>query len=182
MKFAKRLSMCLISAAIACKSAGGPSAPPGVTTASITVTSTSFPSGGTIPVDFTCDGKDQEPALAWSAVPEATKSLAIVIDDPDAPSGTFTHLIAFNGKADAHAVAEGADPSTIGATLGQNDFGSPGYRGPCPPKGQLHHYRFSVYALDATLSLFPPTSRAQLDAALSGHVLGQGTLTGTFAH
>jgi Raf kinase inhibitor-like YbhB/YbcL family protein len=159
-----------------------PGGPPGVSVASITVTSKSFPSNGPIPIDYTCDGKDLSPQLTWSSPPEATKAIAIVVDDPDAPSGTFTHWLVYNLPADASQLAEAVDPTTLGAKVGMNDFESVRYAGPCPPKMQVHRYRYVVYALDLPLELADAATRAQVDTAMNGHVLAQGTLYGTFSH
>lgn len=176
------------SGAFACgQPAGpGPSAPAGVSIASITVTSKSFASGGQIPVDYTCDGKNVSPQLTWSSPPANTKSFAVVVDDPDAPGGTFTHWIVFDLPADALSLAEAVDPAALGALgakVGQNDFHNVSWEGPCPPKGEgMHRYQFRVFALDAPLKAEEGATRAQIDAALNGHVLGQGALTGGFAH
>lgn len=160
---------------------GGPSAPPGGTVASLTVTSNSLPSGP-IPVDFTCDGGDVLPALTWSAPPESARSLVVVIDDPDAPSGLFTHFIAFDVPPDVRQWKEGANPAESGARIGANDFGNVRYNGPCPPHGEQHQYRFSVLASDVKLDLPDGANRQEIDAALEGHLVGQGTLTRLFGH
>ncbi len=174
----------LVAAAGACVPQGGPapSAPPGKSASSITVTSKSFSSGGQIPVDLSCDGKNVSPQLTWSAPPEGTKALVIVVDDPDASAGTFTHWVVIDLPASELVLAEGADPTTLGAKVAQNDFHNVRYDGPCPPRGDLHRYQFSVYATDAALPLSESATRADVDEALSGHVLGMGTLIGTFAH
>jgi Raf kinase inhibitor-like YbhB/YbcL family protein len=166
-----------------CRSGGAQLAPaPGVTLGSLTVTSTSFPSNGGIPVDYTCDGADKSPQLTLSAPPAGTQSLAIVADDPDAPGGTFTHWIAYNLQADLRTFPEGADPLSAGAAVGTNDFNRVGYAGPCPPKRELHHYYFRVFALNALLDLKPNVMRDGFDAAMSGHVLAEGALIGVFSH
>jgi Raf kinase inhibitor-like YbhB/YbcL family protein len=170
-----------LAAACAPERGPAPSSPSGVTPSSITVTSRSFASGGTIPVDYSCDGKDVSPQLTWSAPPQGTKALVIVVDDPDAPSGTFTHWLVIDLGADALTLAEGVDPSTLGAKVGANDFHNVRYNGPCPPKGEQHRYQFTVFASDAPLPLNEGATRADVDAALSGHVLGSGTLTALFA-
>ena len=173
----------LLAAPIACKpTIPAPNAPPGVTVASITVTSKSFSSNGPIPIDYTCDGKEVSPQVTWSSPPEGTKSIALVVDDPDAPSGTFTHWLVYNLPPDTTALAEGVDPSTLGAKIGMNDSESVRYGGPCPPKMQIHRYRFHVYALDAALGLKDGADRAALDTNMNAHVLGEGTLYGTFSH
>jgi len=167
----------------ACRSAGGgPSPPPGAAVASIAVTSTAFRSGGAIPVDSTCDGANRSPQLTFSAPPEAARSLVVVADDPDAPGGTFTHWIAYDLRPDVVTLPEAADPAAFGGASGTNDFQRPGYAGPCPPKGELHHYDFRVFVLDARLGLAPGATRAEIDAAMSRHVLAQGVLSGTFSH
>jgi Raf kinase inhibitor-like YbhB/YbcL family protein len=153
-----------------------------VTVASITVTSKSFPPNGHIPVDYTCDGKDISPQLTWSSPPPATKSLVVVVDDPDAPSGVFTHWVTFNLPADSLQLAEALDPATLGARVGLNDFGNTRYAGPCPPKGQMHRYRYEVIALDAPLNAPEGATRAQIDGAMNGHVVGDGVLYGVFSH
>jgi Raf kinase inhibitor-like YbhB/YbcL family protein len=166
-----------------CKSTGGsPSPAPGVTLGSLTVTSQSFPSNGAIPVDYTCDGVNKSPELTFSAPPPGTQSLAIVADDPDAAVGTFTHWIVYNLRGDARAIAEGAEPSTLGGAAGMNDFNRPGYSGPCPPRGEVHHYSFRVFALNAPIDVRPSSTRGVVDGAMSGHVLAEGALVGVFSH
>lgn len=172
-------------AAAACKASGPvaqPSPPPGVAMQSLTVTSSSFSSSGAIPVDYSCDGADKSPQLTWSAPPAVTKSFAIVADDPDAPGRTFTHWVAFDISGDARAIGEAVDPATLGGASGTNDFDKVGYGGPCPPKMEIHHYTFRVYALDAMLGVRPGATRDAVDAAMNGHVLATGALTGTFSH
>lgn len=141
------------------------------------LSSGSFENGKAIPGAFTCDGKDALPALAWSGAPEGTKGFAVIVDDPDAPSGLFTHWMAWDlGAATTHL--EGAAPA--GAKQGTNDFGKVGWGGPCPPPGKPHHYRFHVYALGAPLGLRAGADRAAFDAALAGKVLDEGLLVGTY--
>jgi len=161
----------------------GPSAPPGVQPSSITVTSKAFTAGGAIPVDYTCDGKDVSPPLTLSSPPAGTKAIVLIVDDPDAPGGTFTHWILFNVPPETVTLAEAVDAASLGAKAGQNDFHAEGYRGPCPPKGDgMHVYRFTVYAADAPLTIQENAMRADVDAALSNHVLGYGRLSGLFGH
>ncbi len=182
-----RLSVAAVVVACAassgCKSAGGELAPaPGAAVSSLSVTSRSFPSGRAIPVDCTCDGADKSPDLTWSAPPPGTQSFAILAEDPDASGGTFTHWIAYNVPADVRDLPEAADPVALGGAVGNNDFNRPGYSGPCPPKGELHRYLFRVFALNATVDVKPASTRADVDAALSGHVLARGVLLGVFSH
>jgi Raf kinase inhibitor-like YbhB/YbcL family protein len=179
----RRTILIAIFGATACKAGPAqPVVPRGVTLSALTVTSSSFQPGAAIPVDFTCDGNDRSPPLAFSAPPARTASLAVIVDDPDAPGGTFTHWIAYNLPPDVSSLAEGADPAVLGAISGTNDFHALGYSGPCPPKFEEHRYRFRVLALDATIRPEPPATRDRLDSAMSGHLLGEGTLVGVYSH
>jgi Raf kinase inhibitor-like YbhB/YbcL family protein len=151
----------------------------------IRLRSPAFPDGGAIPELYTCDGQDRSPPLAWSGVPEAARALALVCDDPDAPSGPFTHWLLYNIPPSVHELKEGLPagahvPLNSGAARqGTNDFGQLGYGGPCPPSG-THHYHFRLYALDTELALAPGANRAQGLGALKGHVLAIGKLMGTY--
>lgn len=141
------------------------------------VSSSAFGANEAIPSEFTCDGAEKSPPLSWSNVPADAKSIAILVDDPDAPKGTFTHWIVTNIPPSDTSLSEaGSLPS--GATAANNDKGATGYAGPCPPTG-THHYHFRVFALDTTLTL--PTSRADFMREIKGHVLAQGELVGTYA-
>jgi Raf kinase inhibitor-like YbhB/YbcL family protein len=159
---------------------------PGVTQlASITVTSPTFSEGTRIPVDLTCDGKDLMPEIVLSSPPEGTKSLLLVVEDPDAPSGIFTHAVVFNLSPDLRKIPGGADLGKAAgeaARFGLNDFQVTRYSGPCPPKGEAHRYRFRVVALDRMLELPEGAPRGQIDQATDGHILGEGVLTGHFGH
>ena len=106
----------------------------------------------------------------------------VLVNDPDASSGSFTHWIVIGLPPETLTLAEGVNPTTLGAKIGQNDFHNVRYNGPCPPRGDLHRYRFKVYATDYALPLNEGATRADLDAALSGHLLGVGSLLATFAH
>jgi len=152
--------------------------------ASITVTSRAFTEGARLPVDHTCDGSDVMPELTFSSPPDATKSLVLYVEDPDASSGTFTHMMAFNLSSELRKLPSAADLTAGGgaARFGLNDFGAPRYSGPCPPKGEGHRYRFRVVAVDTVLKLEEGATRAQVDEAIDGHILGEGTLTGQFGH
>jgi Raf kinase inhibitor-like YbhB/YbcL family protein len=173
----------LILAAAACASTGPhPSAPPGVTVASITVTSHSFAPNATIPIENTCDGKDVSPQLTWSAPPEGTKALVVLLEDPDASGSEFTHWLVFNVPPDITSIPEGADAAATHGTLGTNSFPDVSYRGPCPSHGEAHHYVFRVFAVNTLLPVQEGATRGALDTAMSGHVLGEGSLTGTFGH
>ena len=165
-----------------CKTGGQPSAAPGVELASLAVTSSAFSSQHSIPVDYTCDGADKSPPLEWSAPPAGTRSFAILVEDPDAPTGTFTHFVAYNLPADARGLGEGVDPTTVGGATANNDFNRLGYSGPCPPKRELHHYNFRVFALNAPIDVKGEAKAGAVEDAMSGHVLAQGVLVGVFAH
>jgi Raf kinase inhibitor-like YbhB/YbcL family protein len=142
-----------------------------------TLQSDAFGSGETIPTRHTCEGEDLSPPLTWSTPPEGTVSLALVVDDPDAPRGTFTHWLAWGIDPAAGSLAEGEQPPFEG----RNDFGEPGYRGPCPPPGHgKHRYSFRLAALDAELELAAGASKGNLEQALGGHALAVAELVGTF--
>jgi len=159
-----------------------PSAAPGVVVSSITVTSHSFGANGSIPIDHTCDGKELSPQLTWSSPPEGTKSLAVVVEDPDASRTNFTHWLVFNLPAELTQIGEGADLAAVHGTIGTNDSPDTRYLGPCPPRGEMHRYVFRVFALNAQLPLHEGATRAAVDAAMSGHVLGEGLLIAKFGH
>ena len=142
----------------------------------IVVSSPAFENYGSIPTKYTCDGLDISPPLNFSNIPENTKSLALVMYDPDAPLGTFYHWIIWNIPPNVTGFLEGEE---ITYPQGINDFGVIGYRGPCPPSG-THHYHFKVYALDTTLNLENGATMEELDKALSGHVLAIGELVGIY--
>ena len=147
------------------------------------ITSTAFQEGEAIPAKYSCDGQDISPELTWSEVPEGTQSFALITDDPDAPIGTFTHWVIFNIPADSLGLPEAVpnEPQlTSGALQGKNDFGNIGYGGPCPPPGALHHYHFTLYALDQTLDLPAGATKTQVLKAMQGHILAQVELIGTF--
>ena len=142
------------------------------------ITSPVFAEGQQIPKRFTCDGTNISPALAWSGIPAGTKALTLILDDPDAPSGLFTHWIVVNLPPETNSLPEGARALPAGSGQGINDFGKVGYGGPCPPKGR-HRYVFHLYALDARQPVEKP-SRLQVDVFLRKHTLAQGSLTGKY--
>ena len=145
------------------------------------LTSTSFQNQ--IPAKFTCSGANISPQLAWSAPPAKTASLALIVTDPNAPRGTWVHWVLYNLPAGTRALPEGLSALgqlPDGALQGRNDFGEIGYGGPCPPPGSPHHYVFTLYALDAKLNLPVGATRAQVEAALQGHILASGRLVGLF--
>ncbi|HEX5324572.1 MAG TPA: YbhB/YbcL family Raf kinase inhibitor-like protein [Capsulimonadaceae bacterium] len=144
----------------------------------LTVSSTAFKEGQNMPAQNTCGGTGISPPLAWSKPPDHTASLAITCLDPDAPSGTFTHWLVYDIPASAMSMVEGSAPA--GSLQGMNDFGSTGYGAPCPPPGNPHHYLFTVYALDNKPDLKGGASRTDLFAAIKGHVLAKGEITGLY--
>jgi len=144
--------------------------------------SRAFANGEAIPKRFTCDGKNVSPPLAWTGAPAGSQSFALVVDDPDAPAGTFTHWIVFNLPAGTSSLAPRMTAAKLPPDAGQglNDFGKPGYGGPCPPSGE-HRYIHHLYALDTKLTGLSQPRRQQIDEALKGHVLGETTLLGKYA-
>jgi len=145
--------------------------------AKMKITSPAFQEGGNIPSKFTCDSGNTSPPLQIADVPSGAKSLVLIADDPDAPSGLFTHWMAWNISPQTNAIAEGSTPKGVHGT---NDFGRSGYGGPCPPSG-THRYYFKIFALDRELDLPAGTKRTQLDAAMKGHVVAQGELMGRYS-
>jgi Raf kinase inhibitor-like YbhB/YbcL family protein len=145
--------------------------------AKMKITSSAFQEGGNIPPKFTCDGSDTSPPLQITGVPSEAKSLVLIADDPDAPSGLFTHWLIWNIPPQTNSISEGSAPKGVHGT---NDFGKPNYKGPCPPPG-THRYSFKIYALDRELDLRGGAKRSQLDAAMKGHVVAQGVLVGRYA-
>ncbi len=141
------------------------------------ITSSAFQEGGNIPSKFTCDGSDTSPPLQITGVPAEAKSLVLIADDPDAPSGLFTHWLIWNIPPQTNSIAEGGAPKGV---QGTNDFGKSGYRGPCPPPG-THRYSFKIFALDRELELRSSAKRSQVDATMKGHVIAQGELVGRYA-
>jgi hypothetical protein len=147
------------------------------------LSSTSFQDGSQIPSKYTCSGANLSPQLAWSAPPARTASLALIVTDPDAPRGTWVHWVLYNLPAGTRALPEGLPALgqlPDGALQGRNDFGELGYGGPCPPPGSPHHYVFTLFALDAKLNLPVGEKRAQVEAAMQGHILATGRLVGLF--
>jgi len=151
--------------------------------ATIRLSSDAFADGQAIPDKYTCHGQDISPPMQWSGAPSQTKSIALTCEDPDAPSGTFTHWVIFDVPATVAGLSENVSKTAKlpdGSDQGRNSFGNTGYNGPCPPGGKAHHYIFKVYALDTTVTLDSGASREDLLKAIDGHVLAQGELTGTY--
>jgi Raf kinase inhibitor-like YbhB/YbcL family protein len=155
----------------------------------IDLRSSAFTEGAAIPAKYTCKGEDLSPPLSWNNVPTGTRSLALLVEDPDAPFGVFTHWALYGIPAESKELPEGilaektvhmGEPKADPARQGTNDFKKYGYGGPCPPSG-THHYHFHIYALDRNLDLSPGATRKQLLDAMKGHVMGEGELVGIFA-
>ena len=139
--------------------------------------SSAFEHAQPIPTRHTCEGEDLSPPLRWTNVPDGTRSLALIVDDPDAPSGVFTHWVGWALDPNAGELGEGeAAPSE-----GKNDFGTSGYRGPCPPPGHgRHRYVFRLYALDTGVELGAGAPKVELEQAIEGHVLMTAELVGIY--
>lgn len=142
-----------------------------------------FPAAGEIPKKFTCVGADVSPDLSWGDPPQGTRSFTLIMDDPDAPVGTFTHWVLYDLPANARQLPEAVNKGgevAGGGRQGRNDFGRIGYGGPCPPPGKAHRYFFKLYALDTVLNLKSSASRGEVERAMKGHVLAQAELMGRF--
>ena len=143
----------------------------------LTISSPAFPHQAAIPVRYTCDGQDINPPLQIGTVPAGAKSLALVVDDPDAPVGTWDHWVIWNIPPQTGEIRENSLPS--GAVPGLNSWKRNRYGGPCPPSG-THRYFFRLYALDSTLNLPSSATKAALEGAMRGHIIAQGELMGTY--
>lgn len=158
--------------------ANGAAAVENATLSKMSITSDAFQAGQPIPVQYTCDGADQTPTLHWREPPAGTKSFALVIDDPDAPNGTFRHWGVYDIPASARSIG---GSQKVGTEV-TNDFGKPGYGGPCPPKGHgAHHYHFKLFALDVDrLDVSTNAKVADVERAAQKHAIAQGELVGTY--
>jgi Raf kinase inhibitor-like YbhB/YbcL family protein len=146
----------------------------------LTISSPAFAAGGAIPAKYTCSGDQMIPPLAWSGVPQGAGSLALIMDDPDAPSGTFVHWVVYGIPANVSGIGEGG-PVPAGSVAGTNDARRTGYVGPCPPKGHgPHHYHFKLFVLDAGFSHAPGATEDALVQAMRGHVLASAEWVGVF--
>ncbi len=149
----------------------------------MTLTSPAFAPGAAIPGEFACSSGDRSPELAWSGAPKSMVTFALVVDDPDAPGGTFFHWVAYNIPASRTSLPNGLPQSAEipgGGKQGMNSFGHLGYNGPCPPPGKTHHYRFHLYALDSALNVGDKADAPAIQSAIKGHVLAEAELVGTF--
>ncbi len=145
--------------------------------------SPAFTNDGEIPRQYTCDGTDVSPPLAWQNPPSGTRSFTLIADDPDAPVGTWVHWVIYNLPAEMRGLPEGVPSSETlpdGSQQGINDFRKVGYGGPCPPRGPAHRYFFKLYALDSPTNLKPRATKQQLLDAMKGHILAEVQLMGRY--
>ncbi len=151
---------------------------------SLELTSAAFESGETMPTRYTCEGADVSPPLAWRGVPRDARSLVLICDDPDSTNGPWSHWVLYDVPADRDGLKEDVPPDgrlSWGGIQGRNDFGNPGYGGPCPsPPGSTHHYHFRLYALDESLDLPPGATRQQVLDRIQDHILDQTELIGLY--
>lgn len=148
----------------------------------IKVWSSAFGDGGLIPPEFTCDGADMSPPVEWSGIPSQAQSIAVIVDDPDAPGGDWVHWVIYDIPPYLEAIQAGVSDSPKllrGGVQGKTDFGKIGYGGPCPPRG-VHRYFFKIYALDIALRLKPGITKKELLEAMQGHILAEGALMGRY--
>jgi hypothetical protein len=149
----------------------------------LALTSSVFEEGAPIPVRHTCDGEDVSPPLSWSEPPAGTESLALIMDDPDAPMGTWVHWVVFDLPPGTRSLPEAVAPGEAlvgGGAQGQNSWNEASYGGPCPPPGSEHTYVFKLHALDARLDLDSNADKGEVEGAMAGHILAQGQLTGRY--
>jgi Raf kinase inhibitor-like YbhB/YbcL family protein len=168
----------LLLAALATPAIGSAQAQNAPVSASLKVTSGAFFDGGKIPKKYTCDNFNVSPPLRIENLPKSVKSLALIVDDPDAPGRTWTHWLLWNIDPKTTEIRENSVPHN--AVQGTTDFGSAKYGGPCPPSG-AHRYYFQAYALDAALSLPSSATRAAVEKAIAGHIIAKGSLMGTYS-
>ena len=153
------------------------------TAGSMELKSSAFQTGADVPRKHTCDAADVSPLLRWEKAPAGTRAFALIVDDPDAPAGTWVHWVIYDLPAETKELKEGTpktETQANGAKQGVNDFRRVGYSGPCPPPGQLHRYFFKLYALDAPTNLKPRATKQQLLEAMKGHVLEETELVGRY--
>jgi Raf kinase inhibitor-like YbhB/YbcL family protein len=166
-----------------CVSALAQTAQAPASAAKFELTSTSFEPDGTIPTKYSCSGDNISPELSWRNAPKETQSLVLIVDDPDNPKKVVVHWLVYDLPPATHELAEATpDKATLpdGAKQGKNEDGKTRWRGPCPPQGAAHHYFFKLYALDQPTGLKTKATRAQIDAAIKGHVLAEAELIGRY--
>jgi Raf kinase inhibitor-like YbhB/YbcL family protein len=143
--------------------------------------SNSFKAGATIPAQFTCEGDDLSPHLSWMDAPKRTRSFVIIVEDPDAPKGIFTHWVAYNIPPDKSELPVGAGNKPDGFVAGKNDFGTSRYSGPCPPVGHGdHRYFFHIFALDKPLDVPPGATKIDVEKAMKNHIIDHAQMMGKF--
>jgi Raf kinase inhibitor-like YbhB/YbcL family protein len=175
--------ICCLVVVAACLFALPAAAAQGEKDMTFTIMSPAFEPGSRIPKDFTADGSDLSPALAWANPPSGCQAFALICDDPDAPAGTWVHWLIWNLPGSAQGIPQGAPTQKTladGSAQGRNDFGRIGYGGPSPPRGKLHRYFFRLYALKEKLPLAAGASRRDLEKAMQGKILGTAELFGTY--
>lgn len=175
------LALCILLGLVSCQ-AQTPSVASPAPPATLKLTSPAFDQGATIPAVYTCDGQNISPPLAWDGVPQGTRALALIVEDPDAPVGTYTHWVLYDLPPTLTALPEGVplgERPPVGGAQGKNDARQLGYFGPCPPSGS-HRYIFTLYALNASTNLAPGASKRELLQAMQGHILAQGELMGRY--
>ena len=168
----------MLLAACSADESEGVAPPPRDGVPEIQLSSSAFADGASIPKVYTCDGADVSPPLDWSGLPSGVQSLALIVDDPDAPRGTWVHWVVYGLAPDLRNLPQ--DASGVAFISGTNDFGNADYGGPCPPSGPAHRYFIRLYALDSTLDLEGGATKSQLLNAMDGKIIAQGTLTGTY--
>lgn len=142
----------------------------------LTLTSSAFSDNRSIPPTYTCDGEDISPELHIAGVPSEAKSLVLIVDDPDSPTGTWDHWVLFNISPSTTVIQEAAEPKGVS---GKNTWGKTGYGGPCPGQGE-HHYQFKLYALDTVLDLKEGSSKEEVEQAMEGHIRAETKLVGLY--
>jgi Raf kinase inhibitor-like YbhB/YbcL family protein len=170
--------------AAAVTSCGGPPGTTSICTVTLVVTSSGFADGGAIPVRYTAAGANISPPVSWNQLPPAISSLALLMEDLDAPGGAFTHWLVYNIPATETGFGDGvpvADALPNGARQAKNSLGVAGYSGPNPPAGAVHHYRLTVYALDIKLLGGAGMTRSRFLSEIQGHVQAQGQITGVYS-
>lgn len=142
------------------------------------ISSSAFSNNKTIPLKYTCDHENLSPPLTWNSAPKKTASYALIVSDPDAPAGVWYHWVVYNIPKETSSLKENMFPT--GSSMGKNSWGNEKYNGPCPPPGKLHHYVFTLYALDENLSFTSTPDAEKIIAAMQGHVLKTAVITGVF--
>jgi Raf kinase inhibitor-like YbhB/YbcL family protein len=175
--------VCWLLLLVACQRTQATEAPSTSGGSALALTSTVFADGEAIPARHTCDGADISPPLTWEGPPSGAASFALIVDDPDAPVGTWVHWVVYDLPSDVQGLPEGVpqEPElAVGGVQGANGWSDTGYGGPCPPSG-THRYVFQLYALDTTLGAGPGLSKRDLLGEMEGHILAQAQLVGTYA-